>query len=61
MSNPYDYETMRQQCEELAEENKLLRADLADRVEHARLILWAEVLLFIVGVIVGAALRGYAL
>lgn len=55
MSRSYDYES-------LLEENKRLRADLADRIEHARLILWAEVLLFLLGVIVGWGMgRGYIL
>ena len=61
MSRSYDYDSIRDRCLELQEENARLRADLADRIEHARFLLWAEVLLFIIGVIVGAVIKGWTI
>lgn len=60
MTQSYDYDAIKDHCLHLQEENAALRADLADRIEHARFLLWAEVLLFFIGVAVGVAMgRGY--
>lgn len=62
MSRSYDYDAIKQQRDELQQDNERLRAELTDYIQHARMVLWAEVLLFFIGVAVGVAMgRGYIL